>query len=376
MSKRPVTGAESPVERGFFIGVLVLVSIGAVAVVLPFYGAVMWAAILALLFQPLHRKLATRWPEHRTLGALATLLVILLIVILPMAIVSLSIVQEVTSAVQKVGSGQIDFGAYFQRILSALPTWATDLLGRSNIDDIGAVQRRLVEAVTARGQALATRAFDVGSNVLDLVVSFFVAMYLLFFLLRDGPEIGGRIRRAIPLEPASRDVLVERFTTVLRATVKGNVLIAAAQGALGGIAFWVLGIHAPLLWAVMMAFLSLLPAIGAALIWAPVALYLVAIGEVWQGVGLAVFGVVVIGLVDNLLRPVLVGKDTRLPDYVVLISTIGGLALLGINGFVLGPLVVALAFSAWEMLADKRGAIPAGDARKLEGEVERGKKVS
>ncbi len=376
MSKRPVTGTESPVEGGFFLAVLVLVSIGAVAVVLPFYGAVMWAAILALLFQPLHRKLSARWRNRETLGALATLLVILLIVILPLALVGLSIVQEVTSAVQKVRGGQIDFGAYFQRILTALPSWATDLLGRSNIDDIGALQRRLTDAITKRGQMLATQAFDVGSNVLDLVVSFFVAMYLLFFLLRDGPAIGKRIRRAIPLEPRSRDVLVERFTTVLLATVKGNVLIAVAQGALGGLAFWVLGIHAPLLWAVVMAFLSLLPAIGAALIWAPVALYLLAVGQVWQGVGLAVFGVVVIGLVDNLLRPVLVGKDTRLPDYVVLISTIGGLALVGINGFVLGPLVVALAFSLWEMLADKRGAIPAADARKLEGEAERGKNVS
>ena len=127
------------------------------------------------------------------------------------------------------------------------------------------------------------------------------------------------IRAAIPLEPGPKERLLERFTTVIRATVKGNILVAAAQGALGGLAFWVLGVHAPMLWGVVMAFLSLLPAVGAALIWVPVALYLLAIGQVWQGLGLIAFGVFVIGLIDNVLRPILVGKDTAMPDYVVLI---------------------------------------------------------
>ena len=159
-------------------------------------------------------------------------------------------------------------------------------------------------------------------------------MYLLFFLLRDGAAVAREIRAAIPLDPPVKARLLERFTTVIRATVKGNVLVAAAQGALGGLAFWVLGVHAPMLWAVVMAFLSLLPAVGAALIWGPVALYLLATGQLWQGFGLIAFGVFVIGLIDNVLRPILVGKDTQMPDYVVLISTVGGLALIGINGFV------------------------------------------
>jgi predicted PurR-regulated permease PerM len=142
---------------------------------------------------------------------------------------------------------------------------------------------------------------------------------------------------------------------VIRATVKGNVLVAAAQGALGGLAFWVLGVHAPMLWAVVMAFLSLLPAVGAALIWGPVAVYLLATGQIGQGFGLIAFGVFVIGLIDNVLRPILVGKDTRMPDYVVLISTVGGLALIGINGFVIGPLIAAMFMSAWQILSEERG---------------------
>jgi len=127
-----------------------------------------------------------------------------------------------------------------------------------------------------------------------------------------------------------------------------------AQGALGGFAFWFLGIHAPLLWGVLMAFLSLLPAIGAGLVWLPVAMYLLASGAVWQGISLILYGVLVIGLVDNILRPFLVGKDTKLPDYVVLISTLGGIEVFGLNGFVIGPLIAAIFMVTWEIFSASR----------------------
>ena len=131
--------------------------------------------------------------------------------------------------------------------------------------------------------------------------------------------------------------------------------MAIAQGALGGLAFWFLGVHAPLLWAVLMAFMSLVPAVGAGLVWLPVALYFVATGAIWQGLGLIAYGVLVIGLVDNLLRPFLIGKDTKLPDYVVLISTLGGIKVFGLNGFVIGPLIAAIFMVSWEIFsASKR----------------------
>lgn len=154
--------------------------------------------------------------------------------------------------------------------------------------------------------------------------------------------------------------LFTRFADVVRATVKGGILVAIAQGALGGLAFWFLGIHAPLLWAVLMAFLSLLPAIGAGLVWVPVAIYLLATGAVWQGFGLIAYGVLVIGLVDNVLRPFLVGKDTKLPDYVVLISTLGGIEVFGLNGFVIGPLIAAIFMVSWEIFSASRGTSEPG----------------
>jgi predicted PurR-regulated permease PerM len=150
--------------------------------------------------------------------------------------------------------------------------------------------------------------------------------------------------------------LFERFAVVIRATMKGSIVVAILQGALGGLMFWLLGIRAPLLGGVLMAVLSLLPAVGPALVWVPVALYLLVTGAVWQGVVLIAYGVLVIGLVDNVVRPYLVGTETKMPDYVVLISTLGGLATLGVNGFVIGPVIAAMFMAAWDLFSASRPA--------------------
>jgi predicted PurR-regulated permease PerM len=126
-------------------------------------------------------------------------------------------------------------------------------------------------------------------------------------------------------------------------------LVAAIQGALGGLGFWYLGVSGALLWAVLMAFLSLLPAIGAGLVWVPVAVYFLLAGVLWKSLALTAYGLLVIGLVDNLLRPILVGKDTRMPDYIVMITTLGGMAVFGINGFVLGPVIAAMFIAVWHI---------------------------
>ena len=183
-------------------------------------------------------------------------------------------------------------------------------------------------------QFIATQALGIGQNTFEFVAGLFITLYLAFFLIRDGESLARAARRVVPLAPAHQRELLQKFRTVIRATVKGNLVVAALQGLLGGLAFWVLGVGGALLWAVLMAFLSLVPAVGAALVWVPVALYFFVTGALWQGVALTAWGVLVIGLVDNLLRPLLVGKDTRMPDYVVLTTTLGGMAVLGINGFV------------------------------------------
>jgi predicted PurR-regulated permease PerM len=188
-------------------------------------------------------------------------------------------------------------------------------------------------------------------------------LYLLFFLLRDEDTLSHRIKEAIPLRAEQKAALFRKFAIVIRATVKGDLLVALLQGALGGLIFWLLGISAPLLWAVSMAFLSLVPAIGAGLVWAPVAIYLLATDATWQGIVLMIYGAFVIGLADNVLRPMLVGKDTKMPNYVVLISTLGGIEVFGLNGFVIGPVIAATFIAAWDIYSPSRPATPFGPTR-------------
>ena len=198
------------------------------------------------------------------------------------------------------------------------------------------------------------QALTIGHNTFAFVINLAVMLYLLFFLFRDGEALSRRIRDAVPMRENLIDELLTKFTVVIRATVKGSMVIAMLQGALGGVMLWFLGIGGALLWSVVMAFLSLVQAVGSGLVWIPVAIYLLATGAVVKGVVLIAFGTLVIGMVDNVLRPVFVGKDTKMPDYGVLISTLGGLEVFGLNGFVLGPVIAAMFIAVWEIYAEGR----------------------
>ena len=341
-------------ENKVFICLLVAVTLAFGWVLSPFYGAVFWGAIFAMMFRPLFLWMLVRWPQKPNLAALATLSVILVGVILPLGMIVASLVQEAALLYARMQSGDFSPALYFQQIYSALPSWVLSLLERFGLGNQGAVLERLISSLSKGGQYLATQAVNIGQNTFDFVVSFFVMLYIMFFWLRDGHMLACYVRRAIALDEGIKADLLSKFVTVISATVRGNVAVAALQGALGGLALWALGIHAPVLWGTLMAFLSLLPAVGAALVWAPVAIYLLATGDVVKGASLVVFGVVVIGLVDNIMRPLLVGKDTKIPDYVVLVSTLGGMGIFGLNGFVIGPLVAAMFIATWTIFGQAR----------------------
>lgn len=343
-----------PLQSKTFILLLVAVSVAFAAILWPFYEAVFWGMALAILFSPLHRMLLRRMPHRRNLAALATLFLCLVVVILPMTLLSISLLQEATHIYERLRSGQLDMGAYFQQIVDAMPAWAFSALDRLGLSSVAALQEKLSTVAVQASQFIATRALNIGQNTFQFLIGLGIMLYLLFFLLRDGSDLTARIRQAIPLDEGHKRSLSQKFTTVIRATLKGNLAVAATQGLLGGFIFWVLDIQGPVLWGVLMAFLSLLPAVGAALIWGPVAIYFFATGALWQAVVLTAFGVVVIGLVDNILRPILVGKDTKMPDYVVLISTLGGMSILGLSGFVIGPAIAALFIATWDLFSSHR----------------------
>lgn len=335
-------------QRGFFLFLLAAVTVAFVWILMPFFGAVLWGVALAILFTPLYKRLLNKFGnKRRTPAALATLTIVLVIVIIPLSMIAVTLVQDVVLVTQRIRSGDLNFVNYFQQIVGALPAWVTNLLDRFGLGNLEAILEKLSAGAAQGSQMLASQALSIGQNTFDFLVSFFVMLYLLFFLLRDGADLSKMIREAVPLARPHTHYLLNKFTTVIRAVVKGNVVVAAVQGTIGGLAFWALGVQGALLWGVVMAFLSLLPAVGAALIWGPVAIYFLATGAIVKGLALVFVGVFVIGLVDNLLRPILVGKDTQMPDYIVLISTIGGMALFGISGFVIGPVVAALFMAVW-----------------------------
>jgi len=331
---------------------VILVSLVFAWILWPFFSAILWATVLAIVFAPLYRRLLKEMGPRPNTAALIALLIIVTLVILPVSLTATAVVQEATTLYDKIQSGQLDLDKFFQQLREALPLWATNLLDRYGLTNLDDVQVKIVDALKRGSQFLATQVLSIGQGAIDFLLGLIVMLYLLFFFLRDGSALAKRIQDAVPLPPEQERDLFKKFTTVIRATIKGSIFVAALQGALGGLIFAILGIGAPVLWGVVMGLLALLPAVGATLIWLPAAIYLLVTGSIWEGLVLLLFGAVVIGLVDNILRPILVGKDTKMPDYVVLISTLGGIATLGLNGIVIGPVIAAMFIAAWDSFSE------------------------
>jgi len=275
-------------------------------------------------------------------------------VILPTVLVLAALASEAAALVQRLQSGALSPALLLRSLFDALPEPVSALLSRFGWGEFGVLQRKLSEAMIQGGRLILTQMLGIGQDAFDLSINLLLTVYLAFFFVRDGQRMVAAMQRALPLAEAHKQALLAQFGTVLRATVKGNVLIAAAQGLLGGLAYWVLDVDGALLWAVLTALLSLLPALGAALVWGPLAAWLLVSGQVGAALALVVWGTLVVSLADNVLRPRLVGRDTGMPDYLVLISTFGGIAVLGLNGFVIGPTVAAMFMAAWHIQASQQ----------------------
>lgn len=337
---------------GFHV-MLTFVTIAFIAIVLPFYSAILWAVVFAILFYPVHARLERALGGRRNTAAGLSMLICLCLVIVPGLLIFSSLVRQAGQLYQRIQSGEIDIRQLLRQLEEAVPDVVRDRLQTWELSGFSELRDRLSSGLLESGSFFAGRALSFGQNTVQFLIAFGIMLYLLFFLFRDGRELAQAIKRAIPLSDDHTGQFAARFTSVVRATVRGNVIIAALQGLIGGIAFWALGLKPAFLWGVAMAILSLLPAVGAALVWVPAALYLALSGLWGKALVLVLVGVFVIGLIDNLLRPPLVGQETRLPDYVVLISTVGGISLLGMNGFVIGPLIAALFIAAWSIFVEE-----------------------
>jgi predicted PurR-regulated permease PerM len=341
----PGTKEHARLERHSFFLMLLLVSLLFLFILKPFWSAILWACIIALLFHPLYRRLMSLWGDRRNLAALTTMSICVVIAVVPTLLILGSFVQEGASFYQRMQSGEFDLAARIDHVRDSFPA-VQHFLERFNLN-LDDIKTHLSSAAIGVSRFLAQNAMQLGQGTMQIFVGLGLMLYVAFFMLRDGQSLINLLVRALPLGDEREHLLFAKFAEVARATVKGNLVVAMVQGSLGGIIFFLLDIPGALLWGVMMTVLSLIPVVGAGLIWAPVAIYLFAVGQWVEALILTLFGVMVIGLADNILRPLLVGRDTKLPDYIVLLSTLGGFAVFGMNGFVIGPLVAVLFVAFW-----------------------------
>ena len=335
-------------RRLFFLLLIGGVSYWFFDLIQPFLMPVFWAVVLAIVFNGLHVWLKRKFPERPMLAATLTTLTITLTVLLPLSLFVLAVIKEAASLVQLYESGELDPTLLISWFEERTP--AARLLADDYGVDFNQIRDGIQTGVATAGQWLANQALNFGQNFLGLAVDFFLMLYFLWFFLKDGKVIVDYIVRALPLGDRDEIALFDRFATVSRATLKGTLIVAAVQGTLGGLLFWFLGIDGALFWGVVMTLLSLLPVGGAALVWVPAAIIMAVQGSYGKAIIIVAFGALAIGLVDNLLRPLLVGRDTKMPDYLVLIATLGGIAAFGLAGFVIGPVVAALFLTVWEMM--------------------------
>lgn len=319
-----------------------------------FLITVLWAVVLTMIFYGLFKWVRRRVGENRRgLAAAITSLLIFFFVIIPFILLIIALVNQGLGLYQSIETGEVDPNFVVDYVERQLPG-IYDMLGDAGISP-NSVREKLTEFIGTVSQFVATQAISLGSNLINVFVQFTLMLYLLYFFLKDGKQVMQRIIDTIPMGNVRERQLFERFAQVSKATLKGTLMVALVQGSIGGLIFMLLGIPAALLWGVAMTLLALLPVGGSAIVWFPAVIILFAQGQSEKAIILFIVGSLIIGLVDNLLRPKLVGQDTEMPDYLVLISTLGGITYFGLSGFVIGPTIAALFITVWEMMGRDYG---------------------
>lgn len=342
---------EINVQRGFFFALLFVVTLAFLWLIRGFLQPIFWAVALGIVVYPVYAQILPRVRQREALAAMLSVLLVVIVVILPLIGIAAAVTGEAASLYQRLDAGDLGIDNLYSRAAASMPQIAA-LLERLGIDP-SRLESQVSEAAVGASRFVASSALSIGQDTLRVTVFFFLMLYLLFFFLRDGHRLLEGLVRALPLGDKRERHLLGRFAEVSRATIKGTLVVGVVQGAIGGIAFALVGIGAPVLWGVVMALLSILPAIGPAIVWLPAAIVLIANQQTIAGIVLIAIGVLVIGLVDNLLRPILVGRDTRMPDYLILLSTLGGLAGFGLAGIIIGPIIAAFFLSVWHMAQDE-----------------------
>jgi predicted PurR-regulated permease PerM len=334
------------VNKSVLLLLVVFISAIFLSMIRSFLMAIFLAGIFSALARPLYKRFERWYGGRRAPASLSTLILIVIVVILPlgtlMGIVTaqaIKVGQTVTPWVQE----QIAQPGEFHELLNSLPFYDklapySETIWRKAGELIGTISHFLISSLSAATM-----------GAVNLLFMVFVMLYTMFFFLMDGDKLVHKILYYLPLQDQDEQRILERFTSVTRATLKGTAVIGILQGCLAGIAFWVVGIPSAVFWGTIMAVLSIIPGIGTALIWGPAVIILAAGGDYLKAGGLGIFCALVIGSIDNLLRPILVGKDTQMHELMIFFGTLGGIIMFGIMGMIIGPIVAALFITIWEI---------------------------
>jgi len=341
-------------EQASFLLILAGVTAMLVVIAWPFATSLLWAALAAIMFQPLYRWSLRRTRGRRNAAASLSLLIIFFAVLVPALWVGSMVVEEAIALVTRLQNNPVDLAATFDTVYRALPQVLRDAIDENGWGDLSTVQDRLQTLLGESAGVIAQQAVSIGGGALSFVLSFTLALYVIYFLLRDGTRIGETILHSAPLKRDIADRLAERFLGIVRATIKGSVVVGLVQGALAALTFVIAGVPSALLLGVITAIFSLVPVIGTVVVWGPVGVWLLLGGDIWQGLLVLFSGFVIVSSADNVLRPILVGRDTGIPDWIILITTLGGISLAGFSGIVLGPLVAGLFLATWSILQEQR----------------------
>jgi len=324
----------------FFISALFL------SMIRQFLMAIFMAGIFSALSYPLYRRFERWFRGRRGLASLATLLLIVVVVILPLG----GLLGIVTGQAIKVGEAVTPWVA---KQLSQ-PDAISDTLKSLPFYDKVEPYRNLIltkagELVGHISGFLINRLRSVTLGTVNFIFMLFIMLYTMFFFLMDGDKLIDKILYYLPLEDQDERRMLDKFTSVTRATLKGTAVIGILQGTLAGAAFAVVGIDSAVFWGTIMAVLSFIPGIGTALVWVPAVIFLAATGHPAKAIGLGVFCAAVVGSIDNLLRPILVGRDTQMHELMILFGTLGGIIMFGVVGIIIGPIIAALFVTIWEI---------------------------
>jgi len=311
-----------------------------------FLMAIFLAGIFSALARPLYKRFEGWYGGRRALASLSTLLLIVIVVIVPLGV----LMGIVTAQAIKVGQSvspwvqeQISQPTEFHKLLNSLPFY-DKLVPYGNT-----IWQKAGEMIGTISRFLISNLSTATMGAVNILFMAFAMLYTMFFFLMDGEKLLNKILYYLPLKDQDEQRMLSKFTSVTRATLKGTAVIGILQGSLAGAAFWVVGIPSAVFWGTMMAVLSIIPGIGTALVWGPAVIILAAGGNYFRAGGLALFCALVVGSIDNLLRPILVGKDTQMHELMIFFGTLGGIIMFGIMGMIIGPIVAALFITIWEI---------------------------